>query len=457
MTTILEKGPTGRIRNLRNLLHGITREDVLLAIEDFTFEVSASHGFAESTDFDLMHDGRRLPPKAILGLASARTIGRPLMSSEFSGGDSSPCFAILRGLGFTIERKLASNLVLSASTALIRLQAYNREEIAHVFEPEAKFTPGAGRWGMPGIVETPRDSADFVFMVTLGEPDVSNPYQDALTLDGRLIWESQTKQGFDSPTIRKLLVHDHKVNNVHLFLRAQKGAKYTYFGLLGYFSHDTNKQNPVHFIWTVQNWNIDQEQLKSLGIPVLPPLDPAFSLSPPVTVTTLLKRTDPPAIKVKPGTGTRSKKKSTGGEVDWAARDLRNRQLGLQGEKLVLQYEISSLKAAGRSDLADKVQHVALTDSTAGYDIATFHVDGRAKRIEVKATQGPAATPFYISMNEVLASRDDVSCFSIYRVFGLTAGREQIQFFELEGDVEDHCGLDPVSFRATPGAKQTDD
>lgn len=356
----------------------------------------------------------------------------------------------------TLERG-ATNLVLSASTELIRLQAYNREEIARVFEPEAKFTPGAGRWGMPGIVETPRNSGNFVFMVTLGKPDVGNPYQDSLTLDGRLIWESQTKQGFDSPTIQKLLAHDPIVNNVHLFLRAQKGDKYTYFGLLRYFSHDPNKQNPVHFIWTVQNWDIDQIQLKCLGITALPPLDPAFSLSSSVAETALLARTDPPVIKAKPGKVTRMKKKSTGGEVDWAARDLRNRQLGLQGEKLVLHYEIRTLKAAGRSDLADKVQHVALTDCTAGYDIATFHVDGRAKRIEVKATQGPATTPFYISMNEVLASRDDVSCFSIYRVFGLTADSEKIQFFELEGDVEDHCGLDPVSFRATPGSNHTND
>lgn len=457
MSTTIEKGPTGRIKGLRQLLQHITLEDVVKAIDGYSIEVAAEHGFAESTNFDLVHDGQRLPPKAILGLAASRTIGRPLLSSEFSGGDSSPCFAVLRGLGFTIERKQVAALVPSANAALIRLQAYNREEIAHIFEPEAKFTPGAGRWGMPGIVETPRDSGDFVFMVTLGKPDESNPYQDALTLDGRLIWESQTQQGFDSQTIRKLLTHDPMVNNVHLFLRAKKGDKYTYFGLLNYFSHDPNKHHPVHFIWTVQNWDIGQDQLKHLGIPVLASLDPAFSLSPPVAVTALLTRTDPPVIKAKPTTGTQPKKKSKGGEVDWAARDLRNRQLGLQGEKLVLQHEITMLKAAGRPDLADKVQHVALTDCTAGYDIATFHVDGRAKRIEVKATQGPAATPFYISMNEVLASRDEVSCFSIYRIFGLSADSEQIQFFELEGDVEDHCGLDPISFRATPGANQTDD
>ena len=452
----LEKGPTGRIKGLRKLLEGITKEDVLQAIASFNVDEAADHGFAESTDFDLVHDGRRFPPKAIFGLAAARTIGRPLTSSEFSGGDSSPCFAVLRALGFTVERKRTSEVMPSAGSSLLRLQAYNREEIARVFEPDAKFTPGAGRWGMPGIVESPRDSGNFVFMVTLGKPDASNPYQDALTLDGRLIWESQTQQGFDSPTIRKLLVHDPMVNNVHLFLRAQKGDKYTYFGLLSYFSHDPNKQNPVHFIWTVQNWDIDQDQLKRLGIPALPPLDPAFSLSKPVPVTALLARTDPPVIRPKPTSGTRSKKKTSAADVDWAARDLRNRQLGLQGEKLVLQYEISTLKAAGRSDLAGKVHHVALTDCTAGYDIASFYVDGRPKRIEVKATQGPASTPFYISMNEVLASRDDVSCFSIYRVFGLKPDNEEVQFFELEGDVEDHCGLDPVSFRATPGANQTD-
>ena len=118
----------------------------------------------------------------------------------------------------------------------------------------------------------------------------------------------------------------------------------------------------------------------------------------------------------------------------------------------MLRYEEEALKAAGRPDLAAQVRHVALIDCAAGYDIASFHGDGTPKRIEVKATQGPAETPFYISINEVLTSREDPACFSIYRVFELEPDAEQVKFYELEGDVELSCSLQAVSFRAFPGA-----
>lgn len=450
MAITIETGPTGRIRGLRKLLEGMTREDVLDAISKFSTDEAAKNGFAESTDFDLVHDGRRLPPKAIFGFAAAREIGRPLTSAEFSGDDAAPSFAILRSLGFAIERKPVSSLPASRSLELTRLQRYDRQEIASVFEPGAKFTRGAGRWGIQGIVESPRDSGNFVFLVTLGKPVEGNPYQDSLTLDGRLIWESQTQQDFESPAIQKLLVHDATVNNIHLFLRAQKSDKYTYLGLLSYFSHDPNKQNPVHFIWTIQNWDLDQAQLEQLQIPIRPPLDPAFSLATSPPVAALLERVDPPATAAKARAGRQATRKANGVEIDWAARDLRNRQLGLQGEKLVLLYEISALQAAGRSDLAAQVRHVAITDCTAGYDIASYYADGRPKRIEVKTTQGSASTPFYISMNEVLASRDGTASYSVYRVFDFNAGSRRVRFFELEGDVEESCGLEPVNFRAIP-------
>lgn len=457
MVVTIEKGPTGRIKGLRKLLAGMSREDVHAAIAAFSVEEAAKYGYAESTDFDLVHDELRFPPKAIFGLAAAREIGRPLTSDEFSGGDAAPCFAILRGLGFSIQSKTLSSCPPPVGLDLTRLQGYEREDIARIFEPGAKFTRGAGRWGMPGIVESPPNSGDFVLMVTLGKPVEGNPYQDALTLDGRLIWESQTQQGFESPAIKKLLVHDATVNNIHLFLRSRKGDKYVYLGLLSYFSHDPSKQNPVHFIWTVQSWDLDQAQLDRLGLPVLAPLDPTFSLPPSPATTALLEKVAPPSIAERSNGGRRGERKSRAGVVDWAARDLRNRQLGLQGEKLVLQYEVNALRAAGRADLADQVRHVALTDCAAGYDIASFHADGRLKRIEVKTTQGPASTPFYISMNEVLVSREGMGTFSIYRVFDHEGSSPLVRFFELEGDVEATCGLEPVSFRAVPGASVVND
>ena len=82
---------------------GITREDVEKAILDFRQGVS--HGFGNSTFYDLIYDEQRFPPKAILGLAARRVAGRPLEPNEFSGGEKSRCFKILRDLGFEIGSK----------------------------------------------------------------------------------------------------------------------------------------------------------------------------------------------------------------------------------------------------------------------------------------------------------------------------------------------------------------
>jgi hypothetical protein len=145
---------------------------------------------------------------------------------------------------------------------------------------------------------------------------------------------------------------------------------------------------------------------------------------------------------------------SGGAKIDWAQRDLRNRQLGLEGEKLVVEYEVHELRQAGREDLANQVRHVALYDSAAGFDVASFFLDGRSKRIEVKTTEGPASAPFFISLNEVRAGREDVQSFVIYRVFEHKSGAKSVKFFELLGDPELNCSLVAVSFRAHPGASK---
>jgi MoxR-like ATPase len=82
---------------------GITKEDVLKAIADF--DAGVEHDFGDSTKYDLIHESKRYPPKAILGLAARRLLGRVLKSREFVGGDSSKAFRVLRELGFRIEPK----------------------------------------------------------------------------------------------------------------------------------------------------------------------------------------------------------------------------------------------------------------------------------------------------------------------------------------------------------------
>jgi hypothetical protein len=448
-----EKGPSGRIRGLRERLAGMTRDDVLLSLQNFSPAAAQDFGYGESTDYDLIHLELAYPPKAIFGIAAQRIAGRALTSDEFSGGERSPCFLILDSLGFEIVKKGPAAQSGPKLASLSRGSVYDRQDISQIFEPGSKFTRGAGRWGIPGIVEVPPQSGDFVFMVTLGEPNEANPYQDALTEDGYLIWESQTRHTLDAPAIQKMLSHDAEQNNIHLFLRGSAGSGYTYFGLLEYFSHDPNSSEPVHFIWRILNWDFDITTLKGMGIPIRAAIDPAYS---PVSKTQpvgLLVQVEPPHLSEDSAPTGRKRRKvaDTYKNIDWATRDARNRQIGLEGENLILQHEINHLKDAGRADLADQVKHVALVNAAAGYDIASFAPDGTRKRIEVKTTQGPKTAQFFISINEIITSRDDPTTYWVYRVFNFKPDSGAAEFFVMNGDVEDRCELMPINFRAKPG------
>jgi 5-methylcytosine-specific restriction protein B len=81
----------------------ITREDILEAIA--LLDRGEPHTFGPSTFYDLLEGERRYPPKAVLGLAARRVFGRPLRPDEFSGGQESWAFALLRKRGFTIVDK----------------------------------------------------------------------------------------------------------------------------------------------------------------------------------------------------------------------------------------------------------------------------------------------------------------------------------------------------------------
>jgi len=81
---------------------GITRTDVLRAMAEFE-RGESSHAFKASQKYDLVYEGRRYPPKAVLGLAARRQAGRVLRPEDFSGGDQTN--KILKGLGFEIVSK----------------------------------------------------------------------------------------------------------------------------------------------------------------------------------------------------------------------------------------------------------------------------------------------------------------------------------------------------------------
>ncbi|MBO9696672.1 MAG: DUF3883 domain-containing protein [Sphingopyxis sp.] len=133
-------------------------------------------------------------------------------------------------------------------------------------------------------------------------------------------------------------------------------------------------------------------------------------------------------------------------KFDPAARDARNRKLGYLGEEVVFHHERENLQAAGRSDLARKVQWTSqeLGDG-AGYDIFSFTADGSERLIEVKTTNGPARTPFFLSENERLFSEERPDAFRLMRLFDFSSSPSG---FELRPPLEESLSLKPTVYRA---------
>ena len=65
---------------------GLTREHVLLALAELS--AGADHPFGEPTGYELLHEGGRYAPKAVIGLAYRLLAGRILRPDEFSGGEA---------------------------------------------------------------------------------------------------------------------------------------------------------------------------------------------------------------------------------------------------------------------------------------------------------------------------------------------------------------------------------
>jgi hypothetical protein len=84
----------------------VTRDYVVRAIQEYDRlgpqGFFSAHGFAPATTYELVWDGRRYPPKAILGTAYEFATGQRLASGDFEGGKTG-AVRVLGKLGFTVQ------------------------------------------------------------------------------------------------------------------------------------------------------------------------------------------------------------------------------------------------------------------------------------------------------------------------------------------------------------------
>lgn len=83
---------------------GLTAEHVRLALADL--DAMIEHPFGAPTGYELIHEGQRYAPKAVIGLAFRHFQGQILPPEAFSGGEApGQANYVLRALGFSVEKK----------------------------------------------------------------------------------------------------------------------------------------------------------------------------------------------------------------------------------------------------------------------------------------------------------------------------------------------------------------
>lgn len=133
--------------------------------------------------------------------------------------------------------------------------------------------------------------------------------------------------------------------------------------------------------------------------------------------------------------------------INYLELEASNKSLGDAGEEFAINFERARLISLGKESLADKIEHVALTQGDgAGFDIRSFEADGSDRFIEVKTTKYGKHSPFFISAKELRFSEKHQDDYHLHRVFQF---RNDPHLFSLPGAVSENFILSPTEYRAS--------
>lgn len=322
---------------------------------------------------------------------------------------------------------------------------YNREQIHGFFGGGSKFTRSAGTWGIQGMLRTADDSLSWVFFVTQGHKEGDHLFEEGITDDGVLSWQSQPKLSLDSPQIIDLIEFDHEKHNIFLFFRRKKNQDYHYLGRLAYLTHDVSREKPVYFEWQLLNWDSVRD-LVSSSFSVNASEDPnLFSRVEKVINGSGLRKGENP----KKSSSKRQYNRKFSGILNLDPS--RQKTIGDIGEELVFEYEKQRLINLGFTELANKIEHSSkMIGDGLGYDIKSFNEDGSHRYIEVKTTTQSNQASFYMSVNEVEFARINKNAFFIYRVYKLNEKLRSGLIYEISGQNllnDNEYAFEPTQFK----------
>jgi hypothetical protein len=100
--------------------------------------------------------------------------------------------------------------------------------------------------------------------------------------------------------------------------------------------------------------------------------------------------------------------------------------------------------------LAAAVRHVSVIEGDgAGFDIASFDLNGSVRYIEVKTTRGGPDTGFFVSANEVQFSKRYAASYCLYRLYDFNPELNQGAYWVWRGSLsEPGLHLEAIQFLA---------
>ncbi|NHE59264.1 DUF3883 domain-containing protein [Cyclobacterium plantarum] len=132
-------------------------------------------------------------------------------------------------------------------------------------------------------------------------------------------------------------------------------------------------------------------------------------------------------------------------KINYLEKEQKNRNLGMLGEEMVLEYEKWQLTISGRENLADQVKWISKEEGDGtGFDILSKNPNGTDKYIEVKTTKLGKETPFFFSRNELQFSKQKSNNFHLYRLFNF---EKNAKMFLKNGDLDTICTSVPITFK----------
>lgn len=373
---------------------GLTHTHVLRTLAEL--DAGVEHPFGQPTTYQLVYEGRRYAPKAVVGLACRHSIGRMLRPEDFSGGEApGQANFVLRSLGFTVVRK----------------------------DEDGEESPAGGDWSE---LEVRLVVADYFAMLEAeleGRPLNKTKHRRALA--PRLRGRSTGSIEFKHQNVSGVLVG--------LGMPYIEGYKprCNYQAILATEVEGFLERHPDFFDRLAAAPRLNPTEPQQASLRALSQI----IVDPPENTPAPRPRISRPWISRR------------GQRVDFAERDAANRELGKLGEQFVLELERHRLRALGRDDLAEQVLWASreIGDGL-GFDILSFNdTDDSERMLEVKTTGLGKFFPFYVTRNEVRCSEDIPRQFQLFRVFDF--GQDP-RLYILHGSLSESCRLDPVLYRA---------